>query len=98
MDVPLSWKELTRMTSLGSGWSGCGWRECSLSPPRPPQLLNGYRELVIGALFLGTTKIASGRLEGFYLLSVLGSVGPVKQDDLHCQCPWRQGLLQEGLC
>eukprot|EP00983_Pelagomonas_calceolata_P016133 510687-Pelagomonas_calceolata.AAC.1 len=30
MDVPLLWKELTRVTDLGSIWSGsatgCGWR------------------------------------------------------------------------
>eukprot|EP00983_Pelagomonas_calceolata_P076888 1153614-Pelagomonas_calceolata.AAC.2 len=24
MDVPLFWKELTRVTNLGSRWSGCG--------------------------------------------------------------------------
>eukprot|EP00983_Pelagomonas_calceolata_P049044 1141322-Pelagomonas_calceolata.AAC.2 len=26
MDVPLSWKELARVTDLGSRQSGCGWR------------------------------------------------------------------------
>eukprot|EP00983_Pelagomonas_calceolata_P051466 1142424-Pelagomonas_calceolata.AAC.6 len=26
MDVPLFWEELTRVTDLGSGWSGCGSR------------------------------------------------------------------------
>eukprot|EP00983_Pelagomonas_calceolata_P036185 1132479-Pelagomonas_calceolata.AAC.1 len=26
MDVPLFWKELTRMTDFGRRWSGCGWR------------------------------------------------------------------------
>eukprot|EP00983_Pelagomonas_calceolata_P011407 367565-Pelagomonas_calceolata.AAC.1 len=83
MDVPPFWKELTR------------------------------REWVIGTLFVETTKIASGRLEaslclsgkrrgkciweGFYLLSVQGSAGPVKQGDLRCQFPWRQGLPPGGL-
>eukprot|EP00983_Pelagomonas_calceolata_P025428 798883-Pelagomonas_calceolata.AAC.1 len=90
MDVPLFWKELTKITDLGRRWSGCAGAECSLFPPRPPLLPNKYRELVFGNLFIGTTKIASGRLEG--------SAGSVKQDDLHCQCPWRQGPPQEGLC
>eukprot|EP00983_Pelagomonas_calceolata_P067379 1149460-Pelagomonas_calceolata.AAC.1 len=35
--------------------------ECSLFPPRLPLLLNGYR--VLGTLFIGTTNIASGRLD-----------------------------------
>eukprot|EP00983_Pelagomonas_calceolata_P009448 305785-Pelagomonas_calceolata.AAC.1 len=26
MGVPLSWKELTRMTDHGRRWSGCGWQ------------------------------------------------------------------------
>eukprot|EP00983_Pelagomonas_calceolata_P076791 1153571-Pelagomonas_calceolata.AAC.3 len=38
--------------------------ECSLFPPPPPLLLNEYRELVLGTLFIGTTNTASGRLEG----------------------------------
>eukprot|EP00983_Pelagomonas_calceolata_P056650 1144699-Pelagomonas_calceolata.AAC.2 len=86
---------------------------CSLFPSRPPLLLNGYQEVVLGTLFIGTTNVASGGLEvslclsgkqgkmfweGFYLLSVQESAGSVKQDDLCCQCPWRQGLPQEGLC
>eukprot|EP00983_Pelagomonas_calceolata_P058830 1145648-Pelagomonas_calceolata.AAC.1 len=58
MDVPLFWKELTRVEDLGSSWSGCG----SLFPLRPPLLLNGYREFVLGTLFIGTIKVASGRL------------------------------------
>eukprot|EP00983_Pelagomonas_calceolata_P122488 1160913-Pelagomonas_calceolata.AAC.8 len=57
VDVPLFWKELTRVTGLGR-----------------------YREFVLGTHFIGTTNIASGRLEG--------SAGPIKQDDPGCQCPW----------
>eukprot|EP00983_Pelagomonas_calceolata_P059941 1146141-Pelagomonas_calceolata.AAC.5 len=29
--------------------------------------------------------------EGSYLLSLQGPAGSVKQDNLRCQCPWRQG-------
>eukprot|EP00983_Pelagomonas_calceolata_P037469 1136339-Pelagomonas_calceolata.AAC.1 len=43
--------------------------ECSLFPPRPPLLFKGYRELVLGTLFIGTNKIASGRLEVSLCLS-----------------------------
>eukprot|EP00983_Pelagomonas_calceolata_P019558 615488-Pelagomonas_calceolata.AAC.1 len=59
--------ELTRVTDLGSRWSGCGWR--SLFPPRPSLLLNRYLELVLGTVFIGTTNIASGRLEVSLCLS-----------------------------
>eukprot|EP00967_Tisochrysis_lutea_P042716 scaffold51422_cov16-Tisochrysis_lutea.AAC.1 len=36
--------------------------ECSLLSPRPSLLLNGYRALALGTLFIRTTNIASGRL------------------------------------
>eukprot|EP00983_Pelagomonas_calceolata_P097223 1158220-Pelagomonas_calceolata.AAC.9 len=36
MDVPLFWKELTRVTDLGSRWSGCGWRWVLPVFPAPP--------------------------------------------------------------
>eukprot|EP00983_Pelagomonas_calceolata_P005209 170172-Pelagomonas_calceolata.AAC.2 len=26
VDAPLFWRDLTRVTSIGSRWSGCGWR------------------------------------------------------------------------
>eukprot|EP00983_Pelagomonas_calceolata_P008285 269499-Pelagomonas_calceolata.AAC.1 len=36
MDVPLLWKDLTRVTDLGSRRSGCGWRWVLPVPPAPP--------------------------------------------------------------
>eukprot|EP00983_Pelagomonas_calceolata_P054819 1143868-Pelagomonas_calceolata.AAC.4 len=36
VDVPLFWRELTRVTNLGSRWSGCGWRRVLTVPPAPP--------------------------------------------------------------
>eukprot|EP00983_Pelagomonas_calceolata_P116711 1160339-Pelagomonas_calceolata.AAC.7 len=33
MGVPLFWKELTRVTDLGSRWNDCGW---PVSPAPPP--------------------------------------------------------------
>eukprot|EP00983_Pelagomonas_calceolata_P130968 1161732-Pelagomonas_calceolata.AAC.2 len=59
MDMPLSWKEMARVTDLGSRCSGLS-AECSLLPHRPPLLLNEYWELVFVA---GTISIAPGRLE-----------------------------------
>eukprot|EP00983_Pelagomonas_calceolata_P020079 633409-Pelagomonas_calceolata.AAC.2 len=63
MDVPLFWKEMTRMTDLEGGGEAVAGAECFLFPPRHPLLLNGYREWVLGTIFIGTTKMASGRLE-----------------------------------
>eukprot|EP00983_Pelagomonas_calceolata_P041460 1138077-Pelagomonas_calceolata.AAC.1 len=51
---------LQRVAIAASGVAGA---ECSLFPPRPPLLLNGNWELVLGTLFIETTDIASGRLE-----------------------------------
>eukprot|EP00983_Pelagomonas_calceolata_P003949 127903-Pelagomonas_calceolata.AAC.1 len=71
----------TRWACLCSGRSWLGWRtleaggvamagaECSLIPPCPPPLDNGYREWVLGTLFGGTTKIASGQLQVSLCLS-----------------------------
>eukprot|EP00983_Pelagomonas_calceolata_P119830 1160642-Pelagomonas_calceolata.AAC.10 len=36
MDLPLSWRVLTRVTDLASGWSGCGWRCVFPVAPAPP--------------------------------------------------------------
>eukprot|EP00983_Pelagomonas_calceolata_P035842 1121682-Pelagomonas_calceolata.AAC.3 len=38
MDVPLFWKELARVTDLGSSRSGCGWRWVLPVPPVPPSV------------------------------------------------------------
>eukprot|EP00983_Pelagomonas_calceolata_P031399 985040-Pelagomonas_calceolata.AAC.1 len=75
MDVPLSWKELTRVTdrpskvTLEVGGVAVAGAGCSLFPPRPLLLLNGYRESVLGTLFIGTIKIAPGRPEMSLCLS-----------------------------
>eukprot|EP00983_Pelagomonas_calceolata_P099154 1158426-Pelagomonas_calceolata.AAC.20 len=75
--------------------------ECSLFPPCPPLLLNGYREFVLGTLFIGTTNVASGHLEVCFVCQgndkgkMLGA-GSVKRDDLRCQGSWRQGLPQDA--
>eukprot|EP00983_Pelagomonas_calceolata_P046487 1140200-Pelagomonas_calceolata.AAC.3 len=50
MDVSLFWRELflrelTRVTDLGSRWSGCGWRKSSLFLPRLPLFIDGHWEL-----------------------------------------------------
>eukprot|EP00983_Pelagomonas_calceolata_P134643 1162078-Pelagomonas_calceolata.AAC.9 len=41
-------------TAFGLGVAGA---ECSLFSPHPPLLLNGYQELVLGTLFIGTTIV-----------------------------------------
>eukprot|EP00983_Pelagomonas_calceolata_P105173 1159101-Pelagomonas_calceolata.AAC.2 len=76
IDVPQFWKELTRVTDLGSRWSGSSWCSVLPVPPAPPST---------SQQILGTG-------------SVQGSASCVKQVDLRYQCPWRQGLPQEGLC
>eukprot|EP00983_Pelagomonas_calceolata_P057232 1144971-Pelagomonas_calceolata.AAC.2 len=53
---------LLRTWCLCGGVAAAGI-ECFLFPPRPPLILYGYLELVRGTLFIGTTNIASGRLE-----------------------------------
>eukprot|EP00983_Pelagomonas_calceolata_P011471 370653-Pelagomonas_calceolata.AAC.1 len=45
MDVPLFWKELTRVVDLGRRWSGCGWRRLEVS-----LCLSGKRR---GKIYLG---------------------------------------------
>eukprot|EP00983_Pelagomonas_calceolata_P022542 709897-Pelagomonas_calceolata.AAC.1 len=60
MDVSLFWKELTRVTDLGVCEVAGAGAECSLFPPRPPLLLNGYWELFLGPLFFGSTKLHQG--------------------------------------
>eukprot|EP00983_Pelagomonas_calceolata_P048926 1141278-Pelagomonas_calceolata.AAC.2 len=63
MNVSMSWRELARARALEAGGVAVVGAGCSLLPPCPPILLNGYRELVIGTLFIGTTYSASGRLK-----------------------------------
>eukprot|EP00983_Pelagomonas_calceolata_P124857 1161151-Pelagomonas_calceolata.AAC.2 len=49
MDVPQRfWKELARVTDLGSRWADYGWHCLIHVPFVPPLLLNGCRELVLG--------------------------------------------------
>eukprot|EP00983_Pelagomonas_calceolata_P040448 1137619-Pelagomonas_calceolata.AAC.7 len=77
MEMPPFWKELARVTDLGSLEAGgvtVPGTECSLFPPRPPLLLNRYRELVVGTIFIGTDTIASGRLEVSHYLSGTGTL------------------------
>eukprot|EP00983_Pelagomonas_calceolata_P081463 1155590-Pelagomonas_calceolata.AAC.2 len=50
MDVPLFWKELTRVMDLESRCNGCGWRwvlPAPCPPPRPPLLLTGQQHSVM---------------------------------------------------
>eukprot|EP00983_Pelagomonas_calceolata_P077178 1153759-Pelagomonas_calceolata.AAC.1 len=63
MYVPLFGRSWLGWRTLKAGGVAVAGTECFQFPPGPPLLLDEYRELVLGTLFIGTTKIASGRLE-----------------------------------
>eukprot|EP00983_Pelagomonas_calceolata_P120947 1160752-Pelagomonas_calceolata.AAC.3 len=90
----------TRWMCLCSGRSWLGLRtleagrvaavgtECSLFSRRPSLLLNGATRSE--PLFVRETAREDIPREGSVLFRVQRFAGPVKQDDLRCQCPWRQ--------